>query len=74
MTGLDSISAYSFVQKPSPRRVLWKGVLENFSKFTEKHLCQSLFFNKVAAEVPFLTKKSSAVKSETNFSRKANEN
>ena len=25
-----------------------KGVLENFAKFTEKHLCQSLFFNKVA--------------------------
>ena len=25
-----------------------KGVLENFSKFLGKHLCQSLFFNKVA--------------------------
>ena len=25
-----------------------KGVLENFTKFTGKHLCQSLFFNKVA--------------------------
>ena len=25
-----------------------KDVLRNFSKFTEKHLCQSLFFNKVA--------------------------
>ena len=25
-----------------------KGVLRNFSKFTGKHLCQSLFFNKVA--------------------------
>ena len=25
-----------------------KGVLRNFAKFTEKHLCQSLFFNKVA--------------------------
>ena len=24
------------------------GVLENFIKFTGKHLCQSLFFNKVA--------------------------
>ena len=24
-----------------------KGVLEYFSKFTGKHLCQSLFFNKV---------------------------
>ena len=25
-----------------------KGVLKNFAKFTGKHLCQSLFFNKVA--------------------------
>ena len=25
-----------------------KGVLRKFAKFTEKHLCQSLFFNKVA--------------------------
>ena len=24
-----------------------KGVLKNFTKFTEKHLCQSLFFNQV---------------------------
>ena len=27
------------------------GVLENFAKFTGKHLCQSLFFNKVAGLV-----------------------
>ena len=25
-----------------------KGVLTNFGKFTGKHLCQSLFFNKIA--------------------------
>ena len=25
-----------------------KGVLRNFTKFTEKHLCESLFFNTVA--------------------------
>ena len=29
-----------------------KGVLENFAKFYGKHLCQSLFFNKVAALRP----------------------
>ena len=29
-----------------------KGVLRNFSKFTGKHLCQSLFFNKVAGLRP----------------------
>ena len=26
-----------------------KGVLKNFAKFSRKHLCQSLFFNKVEA-------------------------
>ena len=30
-----------------------KGVLRNFKKFTGKHLCQSLFFNKVAGPRPF---------------------
>ena len=30
-----------------------KGVLRNFAKFTGKHLCQSLFFNKVADLRPF---------------------
>ena len=36
-----------------------KGVLRNFTKFTGKHLCQSLFFNKVAGLRPatFLLKK-----------------
>ena len=35
-----------------------KGVLRNFAKFTGKHLCQSLFFNKVAGLRPeFLLKK-----------------
>ena len=29
-----------------------KGALRNFAKFTRKHLCQSLFFNKVAGLRP----------------------
>ena len=29
-----------------------KGVLRNFAKFTGKHLCQSLFLNKVAGLKP----------------------
>ena len=29
-----------------------KGVLRNFTKFTGKHLCQSLFLNKVAGFRP----------------------
>ena len=30
-----------------PEMFCKKGVLRNFTKFTGKHLCQSLFFNKV---------------------------
>ena len=43
---------YHFVviyTEAATRDVLWeKGVLRNFAKFTGKHLCQSLSFNKVA--------------------------
>ena len=51
------IKCFSFWQynifKPSSRSsrtevFCKKGVLRNFAKFTGKHLCQSLFFNKVA--------------------------
>ena len=31
-----------------------KGVLRNFTKFTGKHLCQSLYFNKVAGACNFI--------------------
>ena len=40
------------MKKQSPRLVLWKVVLRNFAKFTGKHLCQSLLFNKVAGLRP----------------------
>ena len=33
-----------------------KGVLKNFAKFTEKHPCWSLFFNKAAGLRPELNK------------------
>ena len=33
-----------------------KDALRNFTKFTGKHLCQSLFFNKVAGRNTFFTK------------------
>ena len=36
-----------FLKQP-PEVLCKKGVLTNFTKFTGKHLCQSLFFNKVA--------------------------
>ena len=41
-----------FVQKQSSRGFCKKGVLRNVAKFTEKHLRQSLFFNKVAGLRP----------------------
>ena len=34
-----------------------KNVLKNFPKFTGKHLCQSLFFDKVAGPATLLKKK-----------------
>ena len=36
------------VRSRRPEVFCKKGVLRNFAKFTGKHLCQSLFFNKVA--------------------------
>ena len=36
-------------QKQPPELFYKKSVFENFAKSTGKHLCQSLFFNKVAA-------------------------
>ena len=36
-----------------------KGALRNFTKFTGKHLCQRLFFNKVAGQTCNFIKKES---------------
>ena len=36
------------LKKQSSGSALSKDVLRNFAKFTEKHLCGNLFFNKVA--------------------------
>ena len=41
-----------FIQKQSSEVFCKKGVLRNFAKFTEKHLCQVLFFTKVAGLGP----------------------
>ena len=40
------------IQKQPPRGSVRKCVFRNFAKFTGKHLCQSLFFNKVAVLRP----------------------
>ena len=39
--------AYSAYRSSHWRCSVTKGVLRNFEKFTGKHMCQSLFFNKV---------------------------
>ena len=39
-------------QKQPPEVFCKKSVLINFAKFTGKHLCQSIFFNKVSALRP----------------------
>ena len=40
--------ALNLCRSSRPEVFCKKGVLRNFSKFTGKHLCLSLFFNKVA--------------------------
>ena len=47
----SSINSLSF-RSSCPEVLREEGVLRNFSKFTGKHLCQSLFFNKVAGLRP----------------------
>ena len=49
-----SLSFYVISTSSHRRCSVQIGVLKNFIKFTGKHLCQSLFFNKVAG---FLLKK-----------------
>ena len=43
---------HAFVRSSRPDVLCKKGVLRNFGKFIEKHMCQKLFFNKVAGVRP----------------------
>ena len=43
---------HAFVRSSRPEVLCKKGVLRNFGKFIEKHMCQKLFFNKVAGLRP----------------------
>ena len=43
---------YLHIRSSRPKVFCKKGVLRNFEKFTRKHLCQSLLFNKVAGLRP----------------------
>ena len=48
----SSSSSRLLLRSNCPEVFYKKGVLRNFDKFTGKHLCQSLFFNKVAGYRP----------------------
>ena len=48
ISGLPNQRAKRMFRSSRPQEFCKKGVLRNFTKFTGKHLCQSLFFNKVA--------------------------
>ena len=51
------ILSWSFYRSNHQRCSMRKGVLRNFAKLTGKHLCQNLFFNKVAGLRPDFIKK-----------------
>ena len=42
---------FKVMQSSRPELFCKKGVLRNFAKFTGKHRCQSLFFDKVVGEI-----------------------
>ena len=46
--GVELSDQISTLQKQPPEVFIKKGVLKNFTKFTEKYLCHGLFFNRVA--------------------------
>ena len=48
---LSDLLLCPFLRSSHQRCSIRKGVLRNFTKFTGKHLCQSLFFNKVAGSI-----------------------
>ena len=58
MLYLDSQLGSDVLSRSSrPEVFCEKGVFRNFAKFTGKHLCQSLFFNKAAGPATLLKKR-----------------
>ena len=55
-TDAGSITQLVICRSSRPEVFCKKGVLRNFTKFTGKHLCMSLFFNKVAGQPATLLK------------------
>ena len=55
---VSAFNVYFTIQSPCyrgsrPEVFYKKGVPKNFAEFTGKHLCQSLFFNKVGGRLQF---------------------
>ena len=50
-----TLEILTVVRSSHQRYSVTKGVFRNFAKFTGKHLCQILFFNKVAGLSPVST-------------------
>ena len=48
----SSCKLFAYSRSSRPEVFCKNGVLRNFAKFTGKHLCQNLFFNKVAGLRP----------------------
>ena len=48
---LSLLALSILIQKQSPEVFLRKGVLRNLARFKGKHLCQSLYFNRVYFKV-----------------------
>ena len=51
-SNFSDLEYFSYSQNNHRRCSVKKGVLRNFAKYTGKHLCQSLLFNKVAGMRP----------------------
>ena len=54
---IENVQTQKTAQKQSPRCVLWKRCFRNFTKFTGKHLYQSLFLIKFQKAPATLLKK-----------------
>ena len=46
------LSCNHLIKKQPPEVFFKESILRNFAKFTEKNLCQSLFYNRVADLMP----------------------
>ena len=68
---LQYCEIYKNTRSSHQRCSIIKGVLINFAKFTGKHLCQSLFLNKVAGTRPMICQGLSAIFIITNLQHKS---